>query len=252
MADLVLLTAATPNGQKCSIAIEELRAHYGDRIKCEYKPIAMQKNEQKTPEFLAVNPNGRIPALTDKSRNDFPVMESAAINMYLCQHYDQDHVLSFADPNETSQLVQWIIWAQSGLGPMQGQANHFVRYAPEKIEYGMTRYVNETKRLYGVLEGRLKDRDYLVGPSKGQYSLADINSYTWVRFHAWAGIETLDAFPNLKRWLDTISERPAVQAGISIPDKDTITKMKELGDDHEAIAKMQAKSAKWVQDSNKL
>ncbi|KAJ4374033.1 hypothetical protein N0V83_002772 [Neocucurbitaria cava] len=185
-----LLTAATPNGQKISIFLEELGLPY------KTTPIDLGKDEQKTPSFLATNPNGRIPAIIDHSRTpSFPVFESGAIFLYLAEHYDTYKNFSFSDADERSEMLQWLFFQNAGVGPMQGQANHFYRYAPEKIPYGIKRYQNETKRLYSVLEARLQDRDYLVGKGKGKYSVADMSTFTWVRWAPWAGIE-LGEFPH--------------------------------------------------------
>jgi glutathione S-transferase len=214
---LELLTAATPNGQKISIFLAELNLPYTT------KSISLSASEQKTPSFLSINPNGRIPAIVDHARNSFPVFESGAILLYLAEHYDRDFTFSFQDANERSELIQWTVWQNASLGPMQGQANHFVRYAPEKIEYGIKRYQTETKRLYSVLETRLQDREYLVGE---KYSIADISCFAWVRWAPWAGIE-LDEFPRLKGWCERIEGREAVQVGLRVPDgEDQIEKLR--------------------------
>ncbi|KAF2034340.1 glutathione S-transferase [Setomelanomma holmii] len=202
-----LLTSATPNGQKISIFLQELGIPYTTT------PIDLGANEQKTESFLKVNPNGRIPAIVDHSRGDFPVFESGAIFLYLAEHYDQDFKFHFRDADEKSELLQWLFFQNAGVGPMQGQANHFFRYAPEKIQYGIDRYQNETKRLYSILETRLKDNEYLVG---GKYSIADMSTFTWVRWAPWAGID-LDKFPKLKAWSEKIEAREAVKKGLLVP-----------------------------------
>ncbi|KIM33506.1 hypothetical protein M408DRAFT_155695 [Serendipita vermifera MAFF 305830] len=214
---LLLYTWRTPNGKKASIFLEELKAAYN--LEYNYKAIDIGKNVQKEPWFININPNGRIPALTDYNNNGgFNVFESAAILLYLAQKYDTDRKFSFAPgSNEESEALQWIFFTHGGIGPMQGQAHHFVRYAPEKIPYAIKRYVDETKRLYSVLEIRLQDREYLAGPGKGTYSIADINCYPWVSRHAFAGIETLDEWPGVKAWIERISAREQVQAGVAIP-----------------------------------
>jgi len=222
---LTLWSWGTPNGHKTSIYLEELKAAYGTSvIDYDVHPINISKDTQKEPWFIKINPNGRIPALTDHSRGDFNVFESAAILLYLAQHYDKEHKFSFdptTGPNDYSESLQWIFFTHGGIGPMQGQANHFNRAAPEKIPYAITRYQNETKRLYGVLEIRLKEgREYLAGPGKGKYSIADINAFPWVRIHPFAGIESVDEFPNVKAWLDRIAARPAVQKGLTVPPRD--------------------------------
>jgi glutathione S-transferase len=205
-----LLTAATPNGQKISIFLEELCIRYTTTS------IDLSKDEQKASSFLKINPNGRIPAIVDHSRNSFPVFESGAIFLYLAEHYDKDFKFSFEDADERSELNQWLYFMNAGVGPMQGQANHFFRYAPEKIQYGIDRYQNETKRLYSVLEARLQDRQYLVGKNGGKYSIADMSTFTWARWAPWAGIE-LDEFPKLKKWAEGIEGREEVRRGLKVP-----------------------------------
>jgi glutathione S-transferase len=205
--NIELLTAATPNGQKISIFLEELGIPYTATS------IDLGADEQKKPSFLATNPNGRIPAIIDHSRSSFPVFESGAIFLYLAEHYDPDYTFHFREPNDRSEMLQWLFFQNAGVGPMQGQANHFFRYAPEKIEYGIKRYQNETKRLYSVLETRLENREYLVG---GKYSIADMSTFTWVRWAPWAGIE-LDGFPRLKEWCERIEGREAVKKGLRVP-----------------------------------
>jgi glutathione S-transferase len=207
-----LLTAATPNGQKISVFLEELGVPYTTTA------IDLSKDEQKSSEFLKTNPNGRIPAIIDHSRNSFSVFESGAIFLYLAEHYDTDFEFSFSDADEKSEMLQWLFFQNAGVGPMQGQANHFFRYAPEKIQYGINRYQNETKRLYSILEARLSEdnREYLVGKGKGKYSIADMSTFTWVRWAPWAGIE-LSKFPKLKEWAEKIEKRDAVQKGLKVP-----------------------------------
>ncbi|MCJ1477182.1 hypothetical protein MMC13_005853 [Lambiella insularis] len=222
MPTIQLLTAATPNGQKISIALEEFGLDYRT------KHINLAEDEQKTDWFTKINPNGRIPAIVDLSRDSFPVFESGAIFLYLVEHYDPEHKFSFTDANERSEMAQWLFFQNAGLGPMQGQANHFFRYAPMKIQYGIDRYQNECKRLYTVLESRLKDgsREYLVGANGGKYSVADMSTFTWVRWAGWAGI-ALEQFPTLQKWMEKIEARPAVQKGLRVPDaEDQIVKLR--------------------------
>ncbi|KAH9921279.1 glutathione S-transferase C-terminal-like protein [Amylocystis lapponica] len=216
---LTLYTGATPNGHKVSIFLEELKATYGAPDYNVFK-IDISTNVQKEPWFIKLNPNGRIPVLVDHSRNDFVVFETAAILLYLQQHYDKDGKFGFdkdKDADNYSELLQWIFFAHGGVGPMQGQSNHFNKYAPEDIPYAKKRYLEETKRLYGVLEIRLTDRDWLAGPGRGVYSIADINVLAWIRFHKFAGIETVDQWPRLKVWLESALARPGFQAGIAVP-----------------------------------
>ncbi|KAJ7498987.1 glutathione S-transferase [Mycena latifolia] len=215
----LLYTGPTPNGHKVSVYLEELKALYPN-VDYDVEKIDISTNRQKEPWFIALNPNGRIPVLVDRSRNNFVVFETAAILLYLAQHYDKNKQFFFdaeANPNEYSEMLQWIFFAHGGVGPMQGQANHFNRSAPEDIPYAKKRYIDETKRLYGVLEIRLTDRDWLVGPGRGKLSIADLNVIPWVRIHKYAGVDSIDEFPNVKAWLERTLERPAVQAGIAVP-----------------------------------
>jgi len=214
----LLYTAGTPNGRKVSILLEELKAQYG--IDYDVEKIDISKNTQKEPWFIKLNPNGRIPVLVDRQRANFPVFETAAILLYLEQHYDTQLKFSFdpaTSPNDYSEMLQWIFFTHGGIGPMQGQANHFVRFAPEDIPYAKKRYLEETKRLYGVLNIRLNGRDWLAGPGRGRYSIADINAFPWVNGHTFCGIESMDEWPHVKAWLERQNERPTVKAGIAVP-----------------------------------
>ncbi|KAI9618994.1 hypothetical protein KEM48_006464 [Puccinia striiformis f. sp. tritici PST-130] len=176
--DLHLLTMSTPNGKKVQIALEELKLIYD--ISFSHEIIDIRTNEQKSEEFLKLNPNGRIPALIDnkcKALNDssapFTVMESAAILLYLAKKVDKNHVFGFEDDLERSEALQWLFFGMAGVGPMQGQLNHFTRYAPEKLPYAVKRYHDETLRLYGVLEIQLSGKytgikkKYLAGKGEG-------------------------------------------------------------------------------------
>jgi len=218
---LVLYTAPTPNGHKVSIFLEELKAVYGSVVDYDVEKIDISTNRQKEPWFIALNPNGRIPVLVDRSRKpepDFSVFETAAILLYLARKYDTNGIFTFpAGSDDESVMLQWIFFAHGGVGPMQGQAHHFRHYAPEDIPYAKKRYINETARLYNVLNIRLEGREYLAGPGKGKLSIADLNVLPWVRIHQHAGIDTLDAFPNTKAWVERLVERPAVKAGLQVP-----------------------------------
>lgn len=217
---LQLYTAGTPNGWKVAILLEELKIQYGLQVNYDVHKISFAENEQKQPWYLDINPNGRIPALVDKNRNNFAVFESAAILLYLEQHYDPLLKFSYdatTQPEEYSQMLQWIFFTHGGIGPMQGQLNHFHRVAPEDIPYAKKRYLDETKRLYSVLDTRLIDREWLVGAGSGIYSIADMNAFPWVNGHSWGGIETLDEWPNVKAWIGRCAERPGVQSGIQVP-----------------------------------
>lgn len=198
-----LYTASTPNGWKASIALEELGLPYN------VKAIELSKGEQKQDWFLRINPNGRIPAIVDRDADDFAVFESGAILIYLAEKTGR---LMPADAKGRSLVLQWLMFQMGGVGPMMGQANVFFRYFPEKIQAAIDRYQNESKRLFTVLDGRLKDHEYLAG----DYSIADIANWSWVRTHKWSGVE-IDDLPHLRRWLDAIAARPAAQKGIAVP-----------------------------------
>ncbi|KAB2639996.1 MAG: glutathione S-transferase [Verrucomicrobia bacterium] len=198
-----LFTAATPNGHKVSIALEELGLPYELRV------LSLSKLEQKQPGFMAISPNGRIPAIVDHDADDFAIFESGAILIYLAEKTGK---LMPLDPKGRSRLIQWLMFQMGGIGPMMGQANVFFRYFPEKIQPAIDRYQNECTRLFGVLNERLKDNEYLAG----DYSIADIANWAWVRTYRWSGVG-IEEFPHLKRWLAEIRARPAVQRGIAMP-----------------------------------
>jgi glutathione S-transferase len=198
-----LYTASTPNGWKASIMLEEVGLPY------EVHPIRLDQLEQKADWFLKINPNGRIPAIVDRDEGDFAVFESGAILIHLAEKTGR---LLPADPRGRSAALQWLMFQMSGIGPMQGQANVFFRYAPEKIPFAIERYQKETRRLYEILDGALAEREYLAG----DYSIADIATWPWVRIHGWAGVE-IDGLSNLQRWLELVGERPAVATGWQIP-----------------------------------
>nr|GAT54074.1 predicted protein [Mycena chlorophos] len=216
----MLYTGPTPNGYKVSVYLEELRAAYPD-LKLDYdvENIDISTNRQKEPWFIAMSPNGRIPVCVDRSRSNFVVFETAAILLYLAQHYDKEHKFWFdpeTSPNDYSEMLQWIFFAHGGVGPMQGQAHHFHLAAPEDIPYGKKRYTDETKRLYGVLEIRLgQGRDWLAGPGRGVVSIADFNVAPWILSHARAKVD-LNEFPLLKAWLERLEARTGFQAGLAV------------------------------------
>ncbi|KZV80947.1 glutathione S-transferase [Exidia glandulosa HHB12029] len=217
---ILLYTWSTPNGYKPSILLEELKAVYPG-FDYDWKSIDVwTTNEQKEPWFLAINPNGRIPALVDRSRGGFHVFESAAILYYLERHYDKDHKFAVdadKDPDAWSEIEQWVAFVHGGINVIQAQANYFRHSATDKIEYAINRYLNETKRLYSVLNTRLEGREYLAGSGKGKYTIADINAFPLVNVAPYSGINSYDEWPNLKVWLERIRARPAVQAGLSVP-----------------------------------
>lgn len=198
-----LYTAATPNGHKISIALEELALPYT------LHTLDLSDGTQKQPDFLKINPNGRIPAIVDRSEDDFAVFESGAILVYLAEKTGR---LMPADVKGRSQVMQWLMFQMGGVGPMMGQANVFFRYFPEKIPAAIDRYQGESTRLFRVLDGHLKDHEYLAG----DYSIADIANWAWVRTHKWSGV-AMDDMPHLKRWTDAIRARPAVLKGIEMP-----------------------------------
>jgi GST-like protein len=212
----------TPNGHKISIMLEELGVPY------EVKYVNIGRGEQFEPDFLKISPNNRMPAIVDPDGPGgapISVFESGAILQYLGRKYGKFYP---ADERRRVEVDQWLFWQMGGLGPMAGQAHHFRQYAPEKIEYGINRYTNEVNRLYGVMNKRLADRDYLAG----DYSIADMASIGWVRSYEDQG-QDLDDFPNLKRWFETVLARPAVQRGIEVG-KEERARQASLAEDKEA------------------
>jgi GSH-dependent disulfide-bond oxidoreductase len=198
-----LYTAETPNGWKISITLEELGLPYTVHA------LALSKNEQKAPWYLKINPNGRIPAIVDRDNDDFAVFESGAIMIYLAEKTGR---LLPQDVKGRSLVIQWLMFQMGGIGPMMGQANVFYRYAPEKIPYAIERYQREVRRLLEVLNTRLADNEYLAG----EYSIADIANWSWVRGYEWSGV-SIEGLKPLARWLTTIEARPAVTRGRAVP-----------------------------------
>lgn len=198
-----LYTAATPNGHKVSVALEEMGLAY--RV----FEVDLIAGEQRTAAFTQLNPNGRIPVIVDGDNDDFVVFESGAILVYLAELSGQ---LLPSDVKGRSQVLQWLMFQMGGIGPMMGQANVFYRYFSEKIPPVIDRYHREVKRLFSVLDSRLGDCEYLAG----DYSIADIANWCWVRTHSWSGV-TVDDYPHLCRWLAAIGKRPAAMRGIEIP-----------------------------------
>lgn len=199
-----LYTAATPNGHKISIALEEMGLEY--RV----HEIDLMSGEQKSAQFLAINPNGRIPAIIDTDNDNFSVFESGAILLYLAEKTGK---LLPNNANKRSQAIQWLMFQMAGVGPMMGQANVFFRYFPETIQTAVDRYQNESRRLFEVLDKQLAGNTYLAGE---QYSIADIATWPWVRGHEWSGV-SIDGLVHLQRWLDLLAQRPACQKGILVP-----------------------------------
>lgn len=202
-----LYTAATPNGHKISIALEELGLPY--RVHA----LSFDRKEQKAPDYLKINPNGRIPAIVDRENDDFAVFESGAILIYLAEKTGR---LMPQDVKGRSRVIQWLMFQMGGVGPMQGQANVFYRYFPEKLPGAIDRYQHETRRLYEVLDRRLGESEYLAG----DYSIADIATFPWVRIHDWSGV-SVDGLANLQRWISALEARQAVQRGLEIPKRET-------------------------------
>ncbi|KAK5115498.1 hypothetical protein LTR62_001157 [Meristemomyces frigidus] len=243
---ITLYTAGTPNGQKISCTLEELGLKY------KVHKLDISKNEQKEEWFLKINPNGRIPAIVDKSTgNPILLFEGTAIQLYLCATYDPEHKISF--PYNSAEYwdgLAWLTWMQSGIGPMQGQANHFYRYAPTKIDYAVNRYQTETRRLYGVLDARLAEQEkagkglWVVGD---KYSIVDLCCFSWVNWAEWAGVET-KPFAALQRWLEVIQQRPAIQKGVDVPDKFEMKEAMKTKEGEEEYAKYHSN---WVMQGMK-
>ena len=202
-----LYTWSTSNGRKASIMLEELGADYT------VHPIHIGKGDQFTPDYLAINPNGKIPAIVD---SDGPggapiaVFESGAILIYLAEKHGRFLPI---EPVARMEVIQWLMFQMGGIGPMFGQVHHFLRAAKEQVPYGIERYGTEVRRLYGVLDRRLDGRDHLAGEG---YSIADIATYPWVFRREWQGVD-LAEFPNVKRWFDALGARPAVERGMNVP-----------------------------------
>ena len=204
-----LFTAATPNGQKIHIALEETGLPY------QLTWVDIGRGDQFNPEFLTISPNNKIPAIIDPNGPGgapLPLFESGAILLYLAEKTGK---LIPTDAAARYECVQWLMFQMGGVGPMLGQAHHFLHFNPEASEYASQRYANEVKRLYGVMDKRLDDARYLAGDD---YSIADMATWPWLSRFEWQGID-LNKYPNVRRWYVEISERPAVQKGYDIPDK---------------------------------
>ncbi|MBD2043117.1 glutathione S-transferase N-terminal domain-containing protein [Microcoleus sp. FACHB-672] len=197
-----LYTFTTPNGRKASIMLEETGLPYNTH------KIDITKNDQFTPEFIAINPNSKIPAIVDNDAG-ITVFESGAILIYLAEKTGK---FLPTDTKNRIQVIQWLMFQMASVGPMFGQLNHFKRFAPEKIPYAIERYEKETLRLYSVLDKQLENHEYICG----DYSIADMAIYPWVAIYEFQGL-TLDAHPSLKRWVETVQQRPAVQRGMAVP-----------------------------------
>ncbi len=212
-----LYTASTPNGWKASVTLEELGLEY------ETKAIDILSGTQKEQWYTKINPNGRIPAIIDRDNDDLAVFESGAIMIYLAEKTGK---LMPSDVHGRSKVIQWLMFQMGGVGPMMGQANVFYRYFPEKIQPAIDRYQNESRRLFEVLDKQLEDNEYLAG----DYSIADIANWCWVRTYEWSGV-SIDGLNNLQRWNKAIRCREAVDRGVKVPvDTTKLQEDKEAAD----------------------
>ncbi|MCB9597928.1 MAG: glutathione S-transferase N-terminal domain-containing protein [Sandaracinaceae bacterium] len=201
---ITLYTAATPNGHKISIALEELELPY------EVRALTLSAREQHEPWFLELNPNARIPVIVDHDEGDLVIFESGAILLHLAEKTGR---LIGEGLRGRSETLQWLMFQVGGIGPMMGQANVFGRYAPDKIPYAIERYERECRRLFEVLETRLEGREWLADD---RYTIADIANYAWVRTHRWSRVD-VTGLPNLAAWRHRIRSRPAVERGLAVP-----------------------------------
>jgi len=209
-----LYTSHTPNGYKISVALEELDIPYNVHV------VNLQSGDQKKPEFLELNPNGRIPVIVDTDNDNLSIMESGAQLIYLAEKAGK---LLPTETKARSKVMQWLMFQMGGIGPMMGQANVFYRYWPgEKIQPAIDRYQNEGRRLFEVMETRLKDNEYLAD----DFSIADIANWCWVRIYKWSGIN-IDGLDGLQRWMNMMEERPACKKGVSVP-IDIVAMMKNM------------------------
>ena len=221
-------TAATPNGHKVSCTLEALEMDY------EVHVVNLMEGEQKKPEFLKISPNGRIPAIVDRDANNLSIFESGAIMIYLAEKAGK---LISQDPLKKAKVLEWLMFQMGGVGPMMGQANVFFRYFPEKIQPAIDRYQNEGRRLFEVLDTHLKDHEWLAG----EFSIADIANWCWVRTHKWSGIN-VEGLDNLDRWIKAMYEQPGMVKGIEVPVKiesmlDDEKKAKEFAKNAEKMVK---------------
>ena len=202
-----LYTWKTPNGRKISIMLEECGLAY------EVRAVDIGSGEQSAPEFVALNPNRKIPVIVDHEGPDgrpMVVIESGAILVYLAEKSGR---FMPRDQRSRSEVLQWLMFQMGSVGPMLGQVHHFLRAAPERVQYAVDRYGAEARRIYGVLESRLDGRSWLAGDD---YSIADIATFPWIARHDWQRIELAD-YPQVKRWFDALCARPAVQRGMEVP-----------------------------------
>jgi glutathione S-transferase len=223
-----LYTAATPNGHKASCTLEELAIPY------QVHAVDLSALEQKRPEFLRLNPNGRIPVIVDRDEGGLAVFESGAIMIYLAE---KAGLLLPADRRGRARAMSWLMFQMGGVGPMMGQANVFFRYFPERIQPAIDRYQNESRRLLAVLDSRLAQSEFLAG----EYSIADIANWCWARTHEWSGV-SVDGLEHLQRWMRALEARPALQRGLDVP-----APRPDLGGDARASAKLVERARAIVQ-----
>ena len=222
-----LYTAPTPNGHKVSCTLEAMELEY------EIHVVNLMENEQKKPKFLAISPNGRIPAIVDRDADNLPIFESGSIMIYLAEKTGK---LIPNDLVEKAKVLEWLMFQMGGVGPMMGQANVFFRYFPEKIQPAIDRYQNEGRRLFEVLDTHLATQEWLAK----DYSIADIANWCWVRTHKWSGI-SIEGLDHLERWVKSMYEQPGMSAGLDVP-----IKMESLLDDDEKAKEFAKNAEKMV------
>ena len=220
-------TAPTPNGHKVSCTLEAMELEYETHV------INLMENEQKKPEFLAISPNGRIPAIVDRDADNLAIFESGAIMIYLAEKTGK---LMPKNPNEKAKVLEWVMFQMGGVGPMMGQANVFFRYFPEKIQPAIDRYQNEGRRLFEVLDTHLAKQDWLAK----DYSIADIANWCWVRTYKWSGI-SIEGLNNLERWMKAMYDQPGMSKGLEVP-----IKMERLLDDDKKAKEFAKNAEKMV------
>ncbi|MBC8222812.1 MAG: glutathione S-transferase N-terminal domain-containing protein [SAR86 cluster bacterium] len=220
-------TAPTPNGHKVSCTLEAMELEYETHV------VNLMENEQKKPEFLAISPNGRIPAIIDRDADNLPIFESGAIMIYLAEKTGK---LMPTDLNERAKVLEWLMFQMGGIGPMMGQANVFFRYFPEKIQPAIDRYQNEGRRLFEVLNTHLAKQDWLAK----DYSIADIANWCWVRTYKWSGI-SIEGLNHLERWMKAMYDQPGMSAGLEVP-----IKMESLLDDDKKAKEFAKNAEKMV------
>jgi len=212
----------TGNGKKVTIMLEETGLDY--RV----IPVNIGKGDQHTPEFLALNPNNKMPVIVDRDADGEPIVifESGAILIYLAE---KTGMLLPTDMREKYKALQWVFWQVGGLGPMAGQAHYFLKYAPKKNAEGMERFGNEVTRLYKVLDGQLGREEYIAG----DYSIADIAAWPWIFRYDWQGQDLAD-YPNIRRWFDAVADRPAVKKGAAVGE-DFVDRSKQMPDEEKKL-----------------